>query len=220
MACNKQFENLFTILDHSNYDIDTPFKKVIQEAVEKAGFCNQKGEETSKGKKGLGKKGGKTEKKTQKNTGKKTQKIRKTSSYNLFVGHQMKNEGQSMGEAVALWKELGEKEKMVWKEKASVLDLEKEAELKEEKKKSQEKSKKKSSEKSDEKGKQSKKSRKTSGYNLFLGDLMKNKGKKMGEAVGLWNELSDKERLVWKEKAIALNQEKKESVDSEETISM
>ena len=235
MACNKQFENLFTILDNSEYDLDTPFKKVIKEAVEKAGFCDQEGEAPREQKIQVNK--GEGGKKNRKETGKKTEKMRKTSSYNLFVGHQMKNQGKTMGEAVTLWKELGEKEKLVWKEEASVLDLKKEMELREENKKSQEKSQKKGKSvkkletKSDKKskGKKSKKNRKTSGYNLFIGDLMKNQGKKLGEAVALWKELSDEDKMVWKEKAVVFNEEKENpqkkgkeesKSDSEETISM
>ena len=195
MACNKQFENLFTILDNSKYDIDTPLKKVLQEAVEKAGFCEEV-------KKSVGKKEVKTTKQTTKKSAKKTEKKRKVSSYNLFVGHQMKIEGQTMGEAVPLWKQLGEKEKQIWKDKADILNQENSKEV-DSCDDSHEAEKKKSKAKGKGNG-----DRKTSGYNLFIGDQMKNKGKKMGEAVGLWKELSEKEKLVWKEKATAWNQAK------------
>ena len=117
MACNKQFEKLFTILENSNYDIDSPFKKVIKEAIEKAGCFEQPKEmvvekEVKGTQKGLGKKGGAGGKK------------RKVSSYNVFVGHQIKIEGKTMAQAVPLWKQLGEKEKLVWKEKADVVNQE------------------------------------------------------------------------------------------------
>ena len=190
MACNKQFENLFTILDNSQYELDTPFKKVIQEAVEKAGFCEQP-KEVKGTQKGLGKKGGKGGKK------------RKVSSYNAFVGHQIKIEGKTMAQAGPLWKQLGEKEKLVWKEKADLLNQEEE----EGKEKGNDKTKENGKDKGKEK-KKSEKIRKTSGYNLFIGDQIKNRGKKMGEAVTLWKELSEKEKQVWKDKAVIFNQEK------------
>ena len=102
MSNSTQFEKLFTILDNSEYALDIPFKKVIREAVENAGFCEE--ERTTKNT---------TKKKTQKTTKKgvlKTEKKRKVSSYNLFVGHQIKIEGKTMAQAVPLWKQLGEKE--------------------------------------------------------------------------------------------------------------
>ena len=212
MACNKQFEKLFTILDHSDYAIDTPFKKVIQEAVEKAGFCTEEPPKHSKGKKGV--------------KGEGLPKKRKVSSYNVFVGHQIKIEGKTMAEAVPLWKQLGEKEKLVWKQKADVLNQE-------EKEKENPKGDGKKKEKVNPKGNEKKKSekiRKTSGYNLFIGHQIKNKGKKMAETVGLWKELSEQEKQVWKDKAIVFNLEKENpkkkgnletsASDSEETEEM
>ena len=52
MARNKQFFKLFTILEHSDYAINTPFKKVIQEAVEKAGFGTEEPQNIPKEKRG------------------------------------------------------------------------------------------------------------------------------------------------------------------------
>lgn len=36
----KLFGKLFTILENTEYDIDTPFKKVITEAIEGVGFAS------------------------------------------------------------------------------------------------------------------------------------------------------------------------------------
>ena len=200
MACKTEFSKLFTILDNSDYAIDTPFKKVIKEAVEQAGFCEvvlDVDKSTQKSTK-------KTTKKTTDKTTKKTQKKRKVSSYNVFVGHQIKVEGKTMAQAVGLWKELSDKEKLVWKEKADVLNQKNAKEVDSEESLSEEKSEKK---KSKAKGK-GKGDRKTSGYNLFISDQMKKQGKKMAEAVGLWKELSETEKQAWKDKAVVFNSEK------------
>ena len=199
MACKTEFSKLFTILDNSNYDIDTPFKKVIKEAVEKAGFCEVVLDGSKTTQKSTKKTTKKTTQKTTKKSAKKGGKKRKVSSYNLFVGHQMKIEKKTMGEAVALWKQLGEKEKLVWKEKADVLNAK---EVSSSESSSEEKLDKKS------KGKKSEKNRKISGYNLFIGDQIKIEKKTMAEAVGLWKELSEKDRLVWKDEAVVFNLEK------------
>ena len=120
MACNKQFENLFTILDKSDYEINTPFKKLIQEAVEKAGFCDQKGDEATKAKKGQskGNKGEGAPKKPRKLTG-----------YNLFTRAKMPEvkanqeiEGKDrIREIARMWKALDQKGKEEWNGKAKEL---------------------------------------------------------------------------------------------------
>ena len=123
MACNKQFENLFTILDKSNYEINTPFKKVIQEAVEKAGFCDQKVEETDTAQKG----------KTKENKGVKvkaaSKKPRKLTGYNLFTRAKMpevkaneKIEGKDRIKEIArMWKALDQEGKDKWNAQAKEL---------------------------------------------------------------------------------------------------
>ena len=52
------------------------------------------------------------------------------------------------------------------------------------------------------------KPRKVSGYNMFIGDQIKTKGKTMKQAVPLWKALSKKEQEVWKAKADQLNKDK------------
>ena len=105
MSFDKQFEQLFAILNESQYLIDSPFKKVIEQAVQGSGFCSQQ-PKTSKaiGYKAKGSKG------------------KKSSGYNLFLSAAMKGEiydaKQSMTEAVSLWQNLTMDEKNHWNDKA------------------------------------------------------------------------------------------------------
>lgn len=125
MACNKQFTDLFTLLDNSKYEIDSPFKKVIKEAVEKAGFCEQQkemvvekaskkeGTKKAKGNKGVGA----------------PKKPRKLTGYNLFTRAKMPEvkenkeiEGkQRINEIAKMWKGLEQKDRDEWNGKAKEL---------------------------------------------------------------------------------------------------
>ena len=68
-----------------------------------------------------------------------------------------------------------------------------------------------------------KKAKKVSGYNLFVGDQMKQlkqqgvaQGDTLGKAVGLWKLLPQEEKVEWNNKAKGVNEEKVEKVDKVE----
>ena len=120
MAINKQFENLFIILDNSEYEINTPFKKVITDAVQKAGFCDSH-KPTSlpdPPQNVLKKKGAKGEAAPK--------KLRKLSGYNLFMKHTMPQLTQDtkiqpkerLGEVAKRWKGLSQNQRDEWNNKA------------------------------------------------------------------------------------------------------
>ena len=184
MSFETKFEQLFALLNESEYDIDTPFKKVITHAVEGAGFTQlPKQPKTSKAKGSKGK---------------------KSSGYNLFLSAAMKGsvgeEKKSMAEAVSLWQNLTLDEKNEWNEKAK-------------EKNAQGNSSngdgmvvKKATKKKSEKGK-----RKMSGYNLFtrakMAELKENieiEAKDRLKEIGRqWKELTKEEQKEWNEQAKA-----------------
>ena len=109
MEFKTQFETLFTLLNESEYEINSPFKKLIKDAVEGAGFTQLPKQVIEK------------QPKTSKAKGSKGKKL---SGYNLFLSAAMKGlvdeEKKSMADAVSLWQNLSDEEKIEWKDKAKI----------------------------------------------------------------------------------------------------
>ena len=188
MSFEKQFETLFTLLNESEYDINSPFKKVIKDAVEGSGFCSEP-------KQVGGFPHNPLESKIKKGANGGVPRGKKLSGYNLFLSGAMKgalyDAKQSMTEAVSLWQNLTQEEKDKWNEKAKNHNEQGDVDAQNPPKKPGKKS---------AKGK-----RKPSGYNLFTKAKMvelkenaeieaKDRLKEIGRQ---WKELTQEERDEW-----------------------
>ena len=192
MSFDAQFQTLFNILDEQ-IELDSPFKKVIKQAVEGAGF-------TQLPKQVGGFPHTPLESKIKKGANGGVPRGKKLSGYNLFISAAMKgevaDEKLGMGEAVALWKALGDDSKQEWNEKA---------------KQHNETSTGGDVVKPTKTTKKSKGKRKPSGYNLFtkakMAELKQDESILAGDrlkTIGtMWKKLEPEERAEWNAEAKA-----------------
>jgi hypothetical protein len=99
-----KFEQFWTVVGQSQYELPDELKPILRDAMEKAGLFAAGG------------------------AGATVTKTKKLSGYNLFMREKMaelKEEGvpsnERMGKVSKMWKEVGDDEKEEWKEKAAAL---------------------------------------------------------------------------------------------------
>ena len=169
LSLEQQVEIFKTLLGQSQYNLGDAMEDVVNAFVETIKQSNLETEPIV------------TKKKKDVDV---VKKPKRKSGYNIFLSEKMGKEKMEMGDAVQAWKQLTEEEKGVWNQKAKELKPFAQVEQK-------------TSVETKKRIDVVKKPRKKSGYSIFMSSRMKDDRMKMDEAVWLWKQLTEEDRLFW-----------------------